>query len=55
MLVTSRSLSDGCRNQVSTFVTTASLYETIYNQATLTLMEIWDESGHDNTTEVGRA
>ena len=57
MLVTSRSLSDGSRNQVSTFVTTASLYEyeTIYDQATLTLMEIWDESGHDNTREVGRA
>ena len=46
MLVTSRSLSDGCRNQVSTFVTTASLYETIYDQATLKLMlmENQDES-----------
>ena len=31
------------------------LHETIYAQTTLTLMEIWDESGHDNTREVGRA
>ena len=31
------------------------LHETIYAQTTLTLMEIWDESGHDNTKEVGRA
>ena len=51
----SKSISDGSRNQVSTFVNDASLYETIYDQATLTLMEIWDESGHDNTKEVGRA
>ena len=51
----SKSISDGSRNQVSTFVNDVSLYETIYDQATLTLMEIWDESGHDNTKEVGRA
>ena len=35
-----------------------SLHENIHDQTTLTCgneMEIWDESGHDNTTEVGRA
>ena len=31
------------------------LHETIYAQTTLTLIEIQDEEGYDNTKEVGRA
>ena len=46
------------RNQVSTLMINTSLHENIHDQTTLTCgneMEIWDVSGQDNTTEVGRA
>ena len=46
---------DGRNKTVSTLMNEIRLHETIYAQTTLTLIEIQDEEGYDNTKEVGRA